>query len=163
MTDSQKWGLPGLLAMLPGRGTGAASNLIMGQDLNSLGLDFDSTEHMTATLSTPFVDPSNRPAIPEYTLPAAYNVNNVPALHTRIGNFTDETLFAIFYQYPRDVMQEVAASELYTRDWRWHKELRQWMMKDAGMAPPIRISDRSERGIYVFFDAINWRRERVCF
>lgn len=88
-------------------------------------------------------------------------MNNVPPLHSRITAFSDETLFAIFYQYTRDVMQEVAAGELYSRDWRWHKELRQWMMKDSQMAQPIRISERSERGVYVFFDAVNWRRERV--
>jgi len=87
----------------------------------------------------------------------------VPPLQSRITAFSDETLFAIFYQYTRDVMQEVAAGELYSRDWRWHKELHQWMMKDSQMSQPIRISERSERGVYVFFDAVNWRRERVCF
>lgn len=161
MNETERYGLPGLLAMLPGRNSEHSSSLIMGQDLGNLGLDFDSTEPLHTTFSTPFADPSSRPAVPEFRLPESYSVNNVPPLHTRIGNFTDETLFAIFYQYTRDVMQEVAANELYTRDWRWHKELRQWMMKDAGMAPPMRISERSERGVYVFFDAVNWRRERV--
>lgn len=159
MSDIDKWGLPGLLAMLPGRED--ASPFVVGQDINSLGIDFDSPEPLLPSLSTPFADINARPAIPEFTLPSAYSVNNVPALHTRMGNFSDETLFAIFYQYTKDVMQEMAAAELYTRDWRWHKELRQWMMKDSNMAQPIRISERSERGVYVFFDAANWRRERV--
>lgn len=77
--------------------------------------------------------------------------------------FSDETLFFIFYQNPRDVVQELSAGELYSRDWRWHKELQQWMMKDSQMAAPIRVSERSERGVYIFFDAINWRRERREF
>lgn len=77
-------------------------------------------------------------------------------------------------------MQEIAAGELYesesviclditdfgyrySRDWRWHKELRQWMMKDNNYGMPIRITDKQERGFYIFFDVTNWRRERVSF
>ena len=41
-----------------------------------------------------------------------------------------ETLFCIFYQNPRDLLQEQAAQELTARDWRWHKVLRQWLQKD---------------------------------
>ena len=160
MTESERWGLPGLLAQLPGRGENPSS-LVMGQDINTLGVDLESPEPLFPTFTTPFADMQSRPAIPDYNLPPAYSVNNVPPLHTRIGNFADETLFAIFYQFTRDVMQEVAAAELYSRDWRWHKELRQWMMKDSQMSQPQRISERSERGVYVFFDAANWRRERV--
>lgn len=70
----------------------------------------------------------------------------------------------IFYQYPRDMLQENAAQTLYKRDWRWHKELRQWMMKDTQFGgPPTRINPQQERGWYVFFDVGNWRRERREF
>ena len=34
------------------------------------------------------------------------------------------------------------------------------MMKDTSLAQPVRVSERSERGFYIFFDANNWRRER---
>lgn len=115
-----------------------------------------------------------------------------------------ETLFCIFYQNPRDLLQEQAAQELTARDWRWHKVLRQWLQKDAhsgasnpnsaggsagggaGAAggagggnsslpildltngapvgvPPQRVSQGVERGVYVFFDVMNWRRERREF
>lgn len=93
-----------------------------------------------------------------------------------------ETLFCIFYQMPRDIMQELAAQELTARDWRWHKLLRQWLQKDTREAntntsvpildltnntpigvAPIQISNRQERGVYVFFDVLNWRRERREF
>lgn len=72
--------------------------------------------------------------------------------------------------------------ELTARDWRWHKVLRQWLQKDtresnsgsslpivdlATGAPvgtqPVRVGDRTERGVYVFFDAMNWHRERREF
>lgn len=90
-----------------------------------------------------------------------------------------ETLFSIFYQNPRDMLQERAAFELMQREWRWHKLLRQWLQKDTREAStssslplvdltngapvgtqPIRTSERGEKGVYVFFDAMNWRRER---
>lgn len=90
-----------------------------------------------------------------------------------------ETLFQIFYSTPRDVMQELAAQELSAREWRWHKVLRQWLQKDTREAnqaastpivdltnntpigiPPQRMSERTERGVFIFFDHLNWRRER---
>lgn len=68
------------------------------------------------------------------------------------------------------------------REWRWHKLLRQWLQKDGQQAtssnasnalalrdltnghpigaPPVRLGDRGEKGVYVFFDVMNWRRER---
>ena len=161
MSEAEKWGLPGLLAKI--RSNDASSAFTMGVDINSLGLDLDSPEPLFATFSTPFADNRSRPVIPEFTLPGGYTVTNVPALATRMSAFSDETLFFVFYQNPRDVVQELAAGELYSRDWRWHKELQQWMMKDSQMAAPIRVSERSERGVYIFFDANNWRRERREF
>jgi hypothetical protein len=67
----------------------------------------------------------------------------------------------VFYQNPRDVAQELAAHELYTRDWRWHMQLRQWMQKDDSFPPPRPISTREERGTYVFWDTKMWRKDRV--
>lgn len=85
----------------------------------------------------------------------------------------------MFYQNPRDLLQELAAQQLADRDWRWHKVLRQWMQKDTRDAnnssslplvdmtngapigtPSIRKSAQIEHGVYIFFDAMNWRRER---
>ena len=137
---------------------------------------------------------------PDFTLPSAYTVTNVPPLSSRMSAFADgktnascalhvidfcmlirpiETLFSIFYQHPRDVLQELAAHELISREWRWHKLLRQWLQKDTresnstsalplvdltNGAPigtqPIRTSERGEKGVYMFFDAMNWRRSR---
>jgi CCR4-NOT transcription complex subunit 2 len=76
-------------------------------------------------------------------------------------SFSAETLLAIFYQFPRDILQEIAAQELYNRDWRWHIKLQQWMTKDPDLPQPTRTSPKEERGWYLFFDVMNWRRERV--
>ena len=114
------------------------------------------------TFGSPFVESNVKPVIPpDFTLPAAYTVTNVPPLHSKMTSFSAETLLAIFYQYPRDILQEIAAQELYNRDWRWHIKLQQWMMKDPDLPAPIRLSPKEERGWYLFFDVNNWRRERV--
>lgn len=156
MTEAERWGIKGLVANLRNN-----SPLVTGHDPSTLGLDLDSPDPLFPTFAGPFAEPGSRPIIPDFTLPSAYSVNNVPPLHTRIDAFSDETLFAIFYQYPRDVMQEIAAGQLHQRDWRWNIKERKWMMKDPSAGPPMRINDTTERGVYVFFDAMNWRRERV--
>ena len=227
MTENEKWGLPGLMAALEARRQAESggpiddtlppvmrSAVFMGQDLNDLGMSLDSQEPLYATF-TPFpivgssgstYDFHDRHVVPDFTLPSAYTVTNVPPLSSRMAAFSDgefvhrllrldlrsvlvmltsmstETLFSIFYQTPRDIAQELAAQELTAREWRWHKVLRQWLQKDtresntgsslplvdlAGGAPigaqPVRVGERSERGVYIFFDATNWQRERREF
>jgi CCR4-NOT transcription complex subunit 2 len=86
----------------------------IGHDITQLGLDLNSSEPLHKIFSTPF-GPSgstSRPAVPDFTLPASYKVANVPPLHTKIASFSDEALFACFYQHPRDLAQELAAAEL---------------------------------------------------
>lgn len=128
------------------------------------GLTQPSHSPLHPTFGSPFVESTSKPVIPpSFTLPAAYTVSNVPPLHSKMSSFSAETLLAIFYQFPRDILQEIAAAELYNRDWRWHINLRQWMMKDPDLPAPIRLSPKEERGWYLFFDVGNWRRERVRF
>lgn len=165
MNESERYGLPGLLSMIPLESPDYSS-LAVGQDLTVLGLDLSRPDNspLHPTFGSPFVESNSRPVIPpDFTLPAAYTVTNVPPLHTKMSSFSAETLLAIFYQYPRDIMQEIAANELYNRDWRWHMKLRQWMMKDPDLPQPIRLTPKEERGWYIFFDVNNWRKERREF
>jgi CCR4-NOT transcription complex subunit 2 len=71
-----------------------------------------SNSPLYPTFGSPFVEPNGRPVIPDFTLPGAYTVNNVPPLHTKMSSFSVETLLMIFYQNPRDIIQEMAAAEL---------------------------------------------------
>ena len=97
---------------------------------------------------------------PEFAVPACYDVQNIHPLPEKVSSFSDETLFYVFYQMPRDVMQEVVAGELSNRNWRYHKELKQWLTKDTN-SEPVRISPTEERGYYIFFDPSAWQRQRV--
>lgn len=56
--------------------------------------------------------------------------NQPPVLKTtHLSKFHLETLFYIFYSMPKDVLQAYAAQELYSRDWRYHVELKIWLKR----------------------------------
>lgn len=165
MTPMEKWGIPGLLAQIPTESPDH-NPLAVGQDLTILGLDLNRPDNspLYPTVGTVFDDPAGNPAapvIPDYHNPPSYIVSNVPPLHSKMANFSDETLFTIFYTQTRDMMQELAAAELFARDWRWHKELRQWMQKDQTLPPPRPLNAKMEQGYYIFFDVQTWSRQRV--
>jgi CCR4-NOT transcription complex subunit 2 len=74
--------------------------------------------------------------------------------------FSDETLFFMFYSSPRDAMQEVAAQELWNRNWRYHKDLRLWITKESGSTPSQKVPGHlGEQGQYTFWDPENWGKE----
>ena len=111
MTELEQFGLEGLFARINPNHPDH-SPLALGHDLTTLGIDLNSPDPIFPTFGGPFSNPSDHPAVPEYATPQAYFVHNVQPLHTRIPSFSDETLIAIFYQYPRDIIQENAAAEL---------------------------------------------------
>jgi len=68
-----------------------------------------------------------------------------PALKTgHLSKFQLETLFHIFYSLPRDILQAYSAQELYTRQWRYHVDLKLW----------FRLRENSEQ--FEFFDTARW-------
>ena len=60
----------------------------------------------------PFADPGSRPLQPDFKLPDCYVVDNVHQVRDKIPGFSEETLFWIFYNQPKDLLQELAANEL---------------------------------------------------
>ena len=113
MTDKERYGLTGFLAIIdPSHAD--YSPLALGQDLTQIGLDLSRPDSspLYPTFATPFADSDSRQIVPEFQLPNSYTVNNVPPLVSKIPSFSEDTLFAIFYQYPRDILQELAAQEL---------------------------------------------------
>ncbi|KAL1953749.1 hypothetical protein VTO42DRAFT_2313 [Malbranchea cinnamomea] len=164
MTEQERFGLPGLRAMIHSESADIAS-LTFGQDLMSLGLDLNQAEPLHESFASPFVaTAASAPLQPEFTLPACYNVANVQPLQTRIPSFSDETLFYIFYSMPRDIMQELVAEELMTRKWRYHKVERMWLKRDEQFPNPVEIERGiSERGVYLWWDTNTWKKVRREF
>lgn len=138
-SPADRYGLLGLLHIIKTQDPDL-SMLTLGSDLTALGLDLAATEFVTtpflfflpaprsktntiriqmnsnlySSFITPWSDSKTALALniePEFHLPSCYNVVP-PAAQTKIGNFSDETLFFIFYSQPRDSMQEMAAHEL---------------------------------------------------
>jgi len=94
---------------------------------------------------------------PEFHLPLCYNVQAPAPGPQKVGAFSDETLFFMFYSSPRDTLQEIAAQELYNRNWRFHKEARVWLTKESGQSP-VQKDATHERGSYTFFDHNQWAK-----
>jgi CCR4-NOT transcription complex subunit 2 len=79
-----------------------------------------------------------------------------PALKTgHLSKFQLETLFYIFYALPKDVLQAYAAQELYTREWRYHGELKLWF-KIATVADGAPSNAASPQ--FLYFDINSWER-----
>jgi len=89
-------------------------------------------------------------------LPMCYYMQP-PALKTgHLSKFQLETLFYIFYALPKDVLQAYAAQELYSREWRFHGELKLWF-KRAGPSDGVANSSTGSPQ-YLYFDINSWER-----
>lgn len=47
----------------------------------------------------------------------------------------------------------------WNRNWRYHKDLRQWITKETGTTPSQKVPG-GEQGQYTFWDPENWAKER---
>ncbi|KAH9960206.1 hypothetical protein BC827DRAFT_420166 [Russula dissimulans] len=159
MSAADRWGLLGLLAMIKNADPDQAL-LSVGTDLGTMGLDMQQQENLYPTFITPWADSSAAHTVePDFHLPGCYNVQPPAPGPGKAAAFSDETLFFMFYSSPRDALQEIAAQELYNRNWRYHKELRIWLTKESGTAPSQKVPG-GEQGTYTFWDPDNWVKER---
>ncbi|KAG6850206.1 hypothetical protein H0H93_016385 [Arthromyces matolae] len=162
VSAADRWGLLGLIAMLKNVGTDLDQGMSgIGTDLGTMGLDMGYTGDLYPTFITPWADQSAaRTVEPDFHLPACYaSVQAPPPGPSKASAFSDETLFFMFYSSPRDALQEVAAQELWNRNWRYHKDLRLWITKESGTVPSQKVAG-GEQGQYTFWDPENWCKER---
>ncbi|KAJ7933475.1 hypothetical protein B0H13DRAFT_1592242, partial [Mycena leptocephala] len=159
LRTADRWGLLGLLAMI--RETGAGE-LWEGTDLSAMGLDMRFGGSLYSTFITPFVDQGAAHAVePDFHLPACYERIHAPLPGpSKASAFSDETLFFMFYAHSRDALQEVAAQELWNRNWRFHKDMRIWISKESGMAPSAKVPG-GEHALYTIWNAERWREEHT--
>lgn len=169
-----QYGMRGLLRVAqPGPEAEDVSILSMGVDLTALGLNLNSQEPLHLSFESPWDGgqggqsarstvgdvasalqsvSGQRTEEPEFHLPTCYYMQP-PALKTsHFTKFQLETLFYVFYNMPRDVLQLLAAVELYTREWRYHKDLKLWFTRAPG------TTQGYERGAYIYFDIKSWER-----
>ncbi|WFD35711.1 transcriptional regulator [Malassezia cuniculi] len=163
-SPADRFGLVGLVSLIKMQDPDM-SMLTMGKNLQTLGMNLAVYEPLSSSFVTPWSqDPAAAAAQvePAFHLPSCYNVQPPPPAQSKITSFSDETLFFVFYSTPRDVLQEVAAQELYARNWRYHKGLHLWLTKEQN-TEPIQKTPTYERGTYVFFDPGSWEKVSKSF
>jgi len=151
---SSDYGLLGLLSII--RMTDADRNaLALGSDLTALGMNLNSSDKLYSTFASPWSEsPTARE--PQYQLPMCYYMQP-PALKTgHLSKFQLETLFYIFYALPKDVLQAYAAQELYSREWRYHVDLKLWFKRGGASDGLAATSNGGNQ--YIYFDAKTWER-----
>ncbi|XP_064490312.1 CCR4-NOT transcription complex subunit 2-like isoform X2 [Ornithodoros turicata] len=157
---TDQFGMVGLLTFI--RAAETDPNLVslaLGSDLTTLGLNLNSPENLYPVFGGPWAEHPCRPQDIDYHVPSEYIINHSirDKLATiKLNRYGDDVLFLIFYLFGGDLLQLLSAAELYSRDWRFHKDERVWITR-AGISPTEKTSTY-ERGTYFFFDPLNWRK-----
>ncbi|TEB39977.1 hypothetical protein FA13DRAFT_1724194 [Coprinellus micaceus] len=162
ISAADRWGLLSLISLVKNANSDLDHGLTsVGTDLGTMGLDMSYPGNLYSTFITPWADQSAAHQVePEFQLPACYlSVQAPPPGPSKAALFSDETLFFMFYSSPRDALQEIAAQELWNRNWRWHKDLRLWITKESGTTPSQKVQG-GEQGLYTFWDPESWQKER---
>jgi len=151
LARGDRFGLMGLLSVIR-MSDQDLTMLALGTDLTTLGLNLNAPDSLYATFASPWADgPAQRD--PEFNLPQCYYMQP-PVLKTgHFSKFQLETLFYIFYNMPRDTLQAYAATELYNRDWRYHKDLKLWFTRASRQG-----AHDSQKGQYIYFDINEWKK-----
>uniref|UniRef100_A0A1I7VLY2 CCR4-NOT transcription complex subunit 2 n=1 Tax=Loa loa TaxID=7209 RepID=A0A1I7VLY2_LOALO len=159
---SDQFGMAGLLTFLRAiESDPAIVALALGHDLTTLGLNLNSTErNIYATFGGPWADYPCRIQDLEAKVPDEYLTNasirdKLPNI--KLSKLSEDVLFYLFYNCPGEVYQVAAASELYSRDWRFHKGQRVWLTRSQYGGVKEQTSTY-EKGSYNVFDPVQWRK-----
>ncbi|KAI3378779.1 hypothetical protein SNEBB_010413 [Seison nebaliae] len=128
-------------------------------------LALDALEGATSFLPHPIemdVDSSSQQKIPRMYVPTPeyYPTDCLPTTMT-IEYYTklpEDTLFFIYFFMEGTLAQRLAATALKKRMWDFHKVAYSWMKRSSA---PIRISNESEVGRYIYFNAKEWKEEET--
>ncbi|XP_061085340.1 CCR4-NOT transcription complex subunit 2 isoform X2 [Conger conger] len=158
---TDQFGMIGLLTFIRAAETDPGMvHLALGSDLTTLGLNLNSPENLYPKFASPWASAPCRPQDIDFHVPSEYLTN----IHIRdklaaikLSRYGEDLLFYLYYMNGGDLLQLLAAVELFNRDWRYHKEERVWITRAPGMDPTLK-TNTYERGTYYFFDCLNWRK-----
>uniref|UniRef100_A0A8C2JM49 CCR4-NOT transcription complex subunit 2 n=1 Tax=Cyprinus carpio TaxID=7962 RepID=A0A8C2JM49_CYPCA len=158
---TDQFGMIGLLTFIRAAETDPGMvHLALGSDLTTLGLNLNSPENLYPKFASPWASAPCRPQDIDFHVPSEYLTNrNIRAklAAIKLGRYGEDLLFYLYYMNGGDLLQLLAAVELFNRDWRYHKEERVWITRAPGMEPTLK-TNTYERGTYYFFDCHNWRK-----
>ncbi|KAI1693474.1 NOT2 / NOT3 / NOT5 family domain-containing protein [Ditylenchus destructor] len=135
--------------------------LPLGVDLTSLGLNLNSTKRdLYQSFAGPWAEHICRPQditedVPEEYLTSVSIRDKLPVVS--LTRLTDDVLFYLFYNYPREVHQIKAAAVLYDRGWRFFKKQQVWITRPPE-SEPKNITGGQEKSTFCVFDPIEWTR-----
>ena len=120
----------------------------------------ESQNDLYPTFVSPFSDNQARAYEIDYQVPLEYQMgiqirDKLPQVN--FNTLNEDTLFFLFYLFGNDYVQLSAATELYRRDWRYHKEERLWLTRIKNIMPDQKY-DTYETGVYCVFDVQLWRK-----
>jgi CCR4-NOT transcription complex subunit 2 len=156
-----EFGMTGLFALLKAEERDVRS-LVVGADLTQVGLNLNSNDPLHAAFATPWAkEPPIQPLEPFFSLPSSYRMSQSSLKLSNMKKFEPATLMWIFYAMPRDMLQAHAAVELYSRDWRYHKDIKLWFRQEQ---PQPRHTGRNSPqpapggSLFFYFDINAWDR-----
>lgn len=161
MVATDQFGMLGLLGFLKAAETDPSlASVTFGTDLTGLGLDLSSTEKLFPSFAGPWSNQPLKVYEIDFPVPNEYSMDSElrdQLKQITLSRYHEDTLFFLFYMFPNDMLQVKAAIELYSREWRYHKEEKVWITRAPGIAPSEKTNSY-EKGTYYIFDAQLWRR-----
>lgn len=158
---TDQFGMIGLLAFLRAAETDPnLASVTFGTDLTSLGLNLTAQEKLYPTFAGPWSEHPLKVYEIDYPVPSEYLVTSTirdKLTQITFKRYHEDTIFFLFYMFPNQSVQIAAAIELYSREWRYHKDDKVWITRAPGIAPTEKTSSY-ERGTYYIFDPQLWRR-----
>nr|CAG4645530.1 EOG090X06CC [Lynceus sp. MCZ IZ 141354] len=158
---ADQFGMAGLLTFIRVAETDSSLvSLALGSDLTTLGLNLTSPDVLYTTFGGPWSETPCRPQDIDFHGPPEYLTNSFikeKLPHPKLSRYTEDLLFYLFYTYTGDVLQLAAATELYNREWRFHKDERIWITRLPG-AQVFEKTTTYERASYLCFDPHHWRK-----
>uniref|UniRef100_A0A3B3QL23 CCR4-NOT transcription complex subunit 2 n=1 Tax=Paramormyrops kingsleyae TaxID=1676925 RepID=A0A3B3QL23_9TELE len=157
---TDQFGMIGLLTFIRAAETDPGMvHLALGSDLTTLGLNLNSPENLYPKFASPWASAPCRPQdivqMDPLELLTVILFTQLAAI--KLSRYGEDLLFYLYYMNGGDLLQLLAAVELFNRDWRYHKEERVWITRAPGMEPTVK-TNTYERGTYYFFDCLNWRK-----
>lgn len=165
LADIEKYGLKGLVPLLT-MPNNEITKVAIGSDLTMSGMGLETAspnDKLTKYFQSPWLETSIKDVEPAYQLPYSVQQMNkekykyLQPAENRFSNYSEDTLFFLFYSKPKDILQEISARELRERSWRFHKGLKVWLTKVTEVEP-VQETPLSERGVYTFFDPQIWEK-----
>lgn len=157
-------------------------NNTISEDYKKTGGIFQSNTCQLETLQSPWLETSINEVEPKFYIPKSFKnidvkftnkdkketsdnkIDEVSETTSKLTqHYNDETLFYLFYKHPGTVIQELTYLQLRSRNWRYHKVLKMWLTKLPNIEPVMFPDNSGERGVYFFWDYVNWCKKEKEF